>query len=53
MVINREWHRTHRLPRNASREERIQWHAEHAKECGCRPVPPSLRNEVTRRRAPH
>ena len=51
MAINREWHRAHRLPRNASKEQRIEWHAEHARECGCRPVPPDLRDEVARRKA--
>lgn len=34
------------MPPNPSREERVMWHAEHAANCGCRPVPASLAKEV-------
>ena len=37
--LNREWHLEHRMPINATAEERIRWHREHAKACGCRPIP--------------
>ncbi|HLN16170.1 MAG TPA: hypothetical protein VK277_05375 [Acidimicrobiales bacterium] len=46
--MNTEWHRHHRLARDASHEQRVAWHAEHAAVCGCRPVPPSLAAEVAR-----
>ena len=46
MKVNREWHRSHRMPRNPSREERVAWHAEHARRCGCRPVPGSIATDV-------
>ena len=36
--INREWHETHVMPKNASEDERIAWHSEHAKHCGCRAI---------------
>ncbi len=36
--INREWHRANRMPRNASDEQRVAWHAAHARTCGCRPI---------------
>jgi hypothetical protein len=44
--INREWHDSHRMPKNPSREQRVSWHAEHVAACGCRPVPRGLAAEV-------
>jgi hypothetical protein len=46
MKPNAEWHRAHRMPTTATREERVEWHLEHAITCGCRPVPPGLAVEV-------
>jgi hypothetical protein len=46
MKVNEAWHKDHRLPRSATRQEKVRWHAEHAAACGCRPVPESLRKEV-------
>jgi hypothetical protein len=47
--INAEWHRTHRMPKNPSLDERIAWHLEHAKNCGCRPIDGKLKAEIERR----
>lgn len=44
--MNADWHRKHPMPKNPTKEERIFWHLEHARECGCRDMPPSLREEV-------
>lgn len=49
MPINREWHEAHRLPRNATLEERLNWHLMHAAACGCRPMPESIRRELESR----
>lgn len=43
MKPNKEWHDAHVLPKNPSMADRIFWHAEHAKACGCRPIPESVR----------
>lgn len=40
--MNPAWHRAHVLGRKATRQERITWHREHARACGCRPPPASL-----------
>ncbi len=40
--INEKWHKAHRMPKNASIEQRIQWHREHQKHCSCRPIPTKL-----------
>ena len=49
MKINKEWHEAHRLPRNATFEERLEWHREHAEKCGCRDSPENIRLELERR----
>ena len=46
MPLNKEWHRLNRLPPKATREQRIKWHAEHARECACREVPESIKRDV-------
>ncbi|MDF2980593.1 MAG: hypothetical protein K0Q69_365 [Devosia sp.] len=49
MKINREWHLAHRMPSNATLEQRLEWHAEHAVHCGCREIPPGIRKELEAR----
>ncbi|HLD58983.1 MAG TPA: hypothetical protein VI977_05125 [archaeon] len=39
MAINKEWHLAHKMPKNASPEQRIEWHLGHAKNCSCREMP--------------
>ncbi len=36
--INREWHEKHKMPKNPSEEQRIAWHLDHARNCGCRKI---------------
>ena len=40
--LNKEWHAKNRMPKNATLDERVQYHLEHSKKCGCRPVPESV-----------
>jgi hypothetical protein len=47
--INKAWHQTHKLARNATLEQRIEWHIQHSAECGCRQPPPTIRAEMDRR----
>jgi hypothetical protein len=44
--LNREWHEANKMPRNATLQQRYEWHLEHEKACGCRPMPPGLRAQV-------
>jgi hypothetical protein len=37
----------HRMPEKATEQQRIDWHVEHAKVCGCRPVPEGLVAKVS------
>ncbi|MEC5384504.1 hypothetical protein VVD49_02155 [Uliginosibacterium sp. H3] len=46
---NRQWHEAHRMPRNASLEQRLQWHLAHAAHCSCRPMPASIVAEMKTR----
>ena len=50
MALNAEWHKAHPMPKKPTLEERIPWHEEHARECGCRAMPASIRDEIERRR---
>ncbi|MGN6486789.1 MAG: hypothetical protein ACTHLT_03065 [Devosia sp.] len=49
MKLNREWHLAHKLPRNASLEERLNWHMLHAENCQCREMPDTIRRELEAR----
>ena len=40
--MNREWHKQHKMPSGATEKERIEWHREHARNCGSRPAPKEL-----------
>lgn len=47
MKINKEWHQAHKMPKNPSLEQRINWHLEHLKNCQCRTdIPEKLKAEM-------
>ena len=43
--INQDWHRDQVMPREANLDERVAWHIEHARECGCREIPAKIRKK--------
>ena len=47
--MNAEWHRKNRMPARATLRQRTKWHLEHARECGCRPIPGSVLDAVLKR----
>jgi hypothetical protein len=50
MKINKAWHEAHKLPRNATLEQRLEWHLSHAFNCGCREMPAKkIREELKAR----
>jgi hypothetical protein len=49
LKLNKEWHMAHQMPKNATIEERIAWHLEHSKNCGCRPIPDKLKAGIKKR----
>ena len=49
--INEIWHKAHRMPKNPTMDQRIQWHLEHLKNCKCRTdIPETLKQEVKKRK---
>jgi hypothetical protein len=45
--LKREWHIAHPMPKNPTLQQRIHWHIEHLKHCGCRrDIPPKLKAEM-------
>jgi hypothetical protein len=49
--MNADWHRAHVLGSHAPLDIRVVWHEEHARECGCREMPPSIAAEIAAREA--
>lgn len=49
MRLNKEWHLKHVMPKNASLEQKIDWHLEHSVNCKCRPIPEKLLEEIKKR----
>ena len=49
MTINSEWHRANKLARNATLEQRINWHLKHEAHCACRPMPQDITEELLAR----
>lgn len=47
--INAAWHTAHKMPKNPSLDERVQWHLEHAKHCQCRPLAGKILAEIKKR----
>lgn len=50
MAINKEWHLKNKMPKNATFEERVEWHTEHNVNCNCRSgFPKKLEDEMKNR----
>jgi hypothetical protein len=47
--INAAWHDAHPMPKSPTLDQRIAWHVDHAKHCGCRPIPEKLAAEMKNR----
>jgi hypothetical protein len=45
--INKEWHLANKMPKNASFEQRVEWHKGHLVHCACRTdLPPDIRKAI-------
>jgi len=47
--LNADWHRANPMPKKPSLDQRIAWHLDHARNCGCRAITGKLRQEFERR----
>jgi hypothetical protein len=50
--MNAEWHKHNEMPKNAKVDQKIAWHIQHARHCGCRPIPKALMPEIEQRFTP-
>jgi hypothetical protein len=50
MKTNKEWHLANRMPKNATMQQRIDWHIEHQINCSCRPIPQKILDEINARK---
>jgi hypothetical protein len=49
MSINKDWHLSHRMPKNPTLDQRVVWHVEHARHCSCRPPTGKILEEIKKR----
>lgn len=49
MKINKEWHLRNKMPGNATMDQRISWHIDHANVCNCGRIPDTILSEMKRR----
>jgi hypothetical protein len=49
MKLNRAWHEAHKMPKNPTLEQRLEWHIAHSLNCACREMPPKIRVECEAR----
>ena len=47
--INKKWHANNPMPERANFDERLAWHARHAKACACRKMPTRTAAELAKR----
>lgn len=47
--MNSEWHEKNHLPARTTLRQRTRWHLEHARECGCRPIPKAVLADILKR----
>lgn len=50
MKINKEWHQKNKMPKGATIAQKVQWHADHTRECGCRPIPENIKTKMLERK---
>ncbi len=50
MKINADWHRTNKMPRCPTMDQRVVWHVAHAKNCSCRPLDGKMLGEIKKRK---
>jgi len=46
--LNAKWHLAHPMAPRATLAQRVAWHRQHAKHCGCRPIPATVRQAMRR-----
>lgn len=47
--LNAAWHLQHKMPKNATLDQKVKWHLAHAKNCQCRPLHGKILEEIKKR----
>ena len=47
--VNSAWHYNHPLPKDATLDQRMDWHLEHVEHCNCRDIPARLKEQIRKR----
>ncbi len=47
--LNAEWHKAHRMPKNATFDQRVEWHITHTQHCACRTPTGAVLDELKKR----
>lgn len=50
-TVNTAWHSTHRMPKQATIKQRINWHLQHQRNCQCKPIPTLVQKAINSREA--
>jgi len=50
--MNAAWHAKHIMPMRSTIAQRARWHVAHARHCGCREMPPTVRAYLAAQAAP-
>src|SRR6185369_6074784 len=48
--INASWHEKNKMPKKATPEQKLQWHVNHFRECGCRDIPEKIKTMMKLRK---
>ena len=48
--FNKQWHLKHPMPKNATLNQRIEWHITHHEKCNCCEIPASIKKELENRK---
>jgi len=46
----KKWHSQNVMPEKPTMEQRIAWHINHHKNCGCRDIPENIKLEIKNRK---
>jgi len=45
-MINKEWHLKNKMPKNPTKNQRMEWHIKHSENCDCRKPTENLLAEI-------
>jgi len=49
--LNKEWHKQHPMPKNATFDQRVAWHKDHIQHCLCRSPPRDIAEILNKKKS--